>query len=143
MSNWLLLHYKLPAQPSAPRVFVWRKLKRLGAILANDVVWILPDTSRAAEQFQWLMAEIREMDGEAYLWRSSPVLGEQEENLVAQFTEQAEQAYSALLKKLDKKKPNLAILSREYQQISSQDYFHSALGQQVREKLLALRGGKE
>ncbi|MBI3160917.1 MAG: ChrB protein [Chloroflexi bacterium] len=142
MNTWLLLHYKIPAHPSALRVYAWRKLKRLGAILLNDVVWVLPDTPRTAEQFQWLAAEIRELGGEAHLWRSSPVLGVQEESLVEQFNGQAEWAYASLLKKLDGKKPNLAALSREYQQIASGDYFHSALGQQVRGKLLALRGGK-
>lgn len=142
MSAWLLLHYKLPAHPSALRVYAWRKMKRLGAILVTDVIWVLPDTPRAAEQFQWLTAEIQEMGGEAYLWRSSLVLGAQEEKLTAQFSQQVEREYASLLKKLEKKKPNLAALSREYQQIASQDYFHSALGRQVREKLLALRGGR-
>ncbi|MEW5939571.1 MAG: Chromate resistance protein ChrB [Chloroflexota bacterium] len=143
MSTWLLVHYKLPTHPSALRVYVWRKMKRLGAVLANDVVWVLPDTPRTAEQFQWLAAEIQEMGGEAYLWRSSLVLGAQEEKLTAQFIEQVKREYKALLKKLDKKNPNLAALSREYQQIASQDYFYSTLGQQVRERLLALRGGRE
>lgn len=143
MKNWLLLHYTLPSDPSARRVYIWRKLKRLGAILLNESVWVLPDLPRAAEQFQWLAAEIREMEGETYLWRSSLVLGAQEDDLIAQFNEQVERGYTSLLKKLDKRKPDLTALSREYQQITSGDYFHSTLGQQAREKLLALRGGKE
>jgi len=63
MITWLLLHYRLPAQPSALRVYIWRKLKRLSAILLNDAVWVLPDTPRTAEHFQWLAAEIQEMQG--------------------------------------------------------------------------------
>jgi hypothetical protein len=141
MKSWILLHYKLPARPSASRVYTWRKLKRLGAILLNESVWVLPDSPRTAEQFQWLAAEIVELTGEAYLWRSNLVLGIQEDGLVEKFTEQAGQSYKALLKKLGKKNPDLPALSREYQQIASRDYFHSTLGQQAREKLLALRGG--
>jgi len=37
MSTWLLLHYKLPTKPSALRVYTWRKLRRLGAILLHDL----------------------------------------------------------------------------------------------------------
>src|SRR5215212_4930534 len=68
MNTWLLLHYKLPTRPSALRVYIWRKLKRLGAILLNDAVWVLPDTPRTAEHFQWLAAEIQEMQGDVNLW---------------------------------------------------------------------------
>lgn len=143
MQNWLLLHYSLPTNPSARRVYVWRKLKRLGAILLNESIWILPDTSRTAEQMQWLTAEIQEMKGNAYLWRSHLVLGESEESLTHQFVEQVDVSYRELMKKVGKKNQNLSELSREYQQIADRDYFDSELGRQVREKFLSLRGGNQ
>ena len=143
MNTWLLLHYKLPAQPSALRVYVWRKLKRLGAILLNDAVWVLPDTPRTAEHFQWLAAEIQEMQGEVNLWRSNLVLGLQEEALIEQFKKQVDQEYKELLKKLSRKNPDFAKVSQVYQQIMGQDYFRSETGKQVKEKLLALRGETE
>ena len=37
--SWALLHYKIPPEPTARRVFVWRKLKRLGAILLHDAIF--------------------------------------------------------------------------------------------------------
>jgi hypothetical protein len=54
---WLLLLYKVARQPSARRVYIWRKLKRLGALLLHDAAWVLPATPRTREQFQWLAAE--------------------------------------------------------------------------------------
>lgn len=70
MNQWLLLVYKVPNEPSARRVYVWRKLKRLAALLLHDTVWILPATAYTREQFQWLAAEILEMEGgEAHLER--------------------------------------------------------------------------
>jgi len=42
------------------RVYIWRKLKRLGAVLFQDVVWVLPNAARILEQFQRLAAEIVE-----------------------------------------------------------------------------------
>jgi hypothetical protein len=123
-------------------VYVWRKLKRLGAILLHDAVWVLPDTPRTREQFQWLAAEIMEMGGEASLWESRLALGEPEGALVQQFTAQADAAYRAILKELDQDDSDLAALSRQYQQAAQGDYFQSPLGRRVREALVTARGGQ-
>ena len=48
---WLLLAYKVPRDPSAARVYVWRKLKKLGAVALQDAVWVLPSTPQTLEQF--------------------------------------------------------------------------------------------
>jgi Protein ChrB, N-terminal len=142
MTTWLLLHYKLPNKPSALRVYVWRKLKRLGAILIHEAVWVLPDLPRTAEQIQWLTAEIEEMGGEAYSWRANTILGESDEAITQQFNEQVDVVYSDLLKKLEKSRADLQEISRGYQQAATQDFFHSKLGLRVREKLTSKRGEK-
>jgi hypothetical protein len=142
MTSWLLLHYKLPNKPSALRVYTWRKLKRLGAILLHEAVWILPDQPRTAEQVQWLTAEIQEMGGEAYSWRASTILGEDDESITQQFKEQVDKIYADLLKKLEKPRADLQEISKQYQQAVAQDFFHSKLGLRVREKLTSRRGDK-
>lgn len=142
MNSWILLNYRLPARPSALRVYVWRKLKRLGAVLLNDAVWVLPDTPRTFEQFQWLATEIQEMQGTVNFWRASLVMGIPEDNLVELFTKEIDQEYKELLKKLSSKGADVSKLSREYQQIIGKDYFRTELGKQVRAKLLELRGEK-
>ncbi|HET6823750.1 MAG TPA: Chromate resistance protein ChrB [Anaerolineales bacterium] len=142
MTNWLLLHYKLPSKPSALRVYIWRKLKRLGAILLHEAVWVLPDQPRTAEQVQWLTAEIREMGGEAYSWRANIILGEDNESISQRFNEQVDKVYSDLLQKLEKPRADLQEISKQYQQVTAQDFFHSKLGLRVREKLTSKRGGK-
>lgn len=142
MSSWLLLHYKLPNKPSALRVYIWRKLKRMGAILLHEAVWVLPDFPRTAEQIQWLAAEIEEMGGNAFYWRASSLLEAQEEFILRQFQEQVDAVYSKLLKRLERSKPDLQEISREYQLAASQDFFHSKLGLLVREKLSSKRGEK-
>jgi uncharacterized protein Usg len=140
MNTWILINYKLPTHPSALRVYVWRKLKRLGAILLNDTVWVLPDTPRTAEHFQWLAAEIQEMKGQVNMWRANLVLGLSEDALIAQFKKQVDFEYKELLKKLSRKNRDLSRLSQEYQQIVAKDYFRSEVGLQVKQKLLELRG---
>jgi hypothetical protein len=139
-SYWLLLHYKLPTDPSALRVYIWRKLKRLGAMLLLDTTWVLPDTPRTREQFQWLAAEIGEMGGEAYFWLGQPALSGQDDELRRQFLAQVDESYKVLLEQLQQPGQDLEQISRQYQQTRNHDYFDSELGEQVREKLLALRG---
>jgi len=142
MTAWLLLHYKLPTKPSALRVYIWRKLRRLGAILLHEAVWVLPDLPRTAEQIQWLAAEIQEMGGNAYYWRANSVLGEHDESITQQFNEQVDKVYSDLLKRMEKPKADLQEISGQYQLSASQDFFHSKLGLRVREKLTSKRGEK-
>lgn len=141
--RWLLLLYKVARQPSARRVYIWRKLKRLGALLLHDALWVLPNTPRTREQFQWLAAEIGEMGGEAVFWDAQVVQGLSDATLVEQFTEQTAVDYRALLKALKAKHPNLAALALQYQQAKQQDYFPSPLGAQVEAAVRAARGDTE
>lgn len=140
MATWLLLHYKLPNKPSALRVYIWRKLKRLGAILLHEAIWVLPENPRTLEQVQWLTAEIQEMGGYAYNWRATTVLNEQDQAITQQFTEQVDAVYSDLLKRLEKPRANLQEISQLYQETAAKDFFHSELGIRVREKLTSKRG---
>ena len=142
MPAWLLLHYKLPPDPSALRVYIWRKLKRLGALLYQDAVWVLPNSEREKEQFQWLAAEIAEMGGEAALWQADLAMGEPEEQLIERFSGQVDPIYEQILEALQLSDADLEALARQYQQARSRDYFGSALGQRARQALLARGGGE-
>jgi hypothetical protein len=143
MQMWVVLVYKIPREPAAGRVYVWRKLKRLGALLAHDAVWLLPDTPWTREQFQWLAVEIRELGGEALVWESRMILPGQDEALVRQFMAEVDAAYQAILTALQQADADLSTLARQYQQVQTRDYFQSSLGQQVRAALLQVRGGEE
>ena len=139
MTTWLLLHYKLPNKPSALRVYIWRKLKRVGAILLHDAVWVLPENMRTVEQAQWLAAEIEERGGTAYYWRATTLWNQQDQAIVQQFNEQVDVTYSDLLKRLEKAGVNLQEISQQYQETAAKDFFHSQLGERVREKLTLKR----
>lgn len=139
-NKWLLLQHKLPAEPSAPRVYIWRKLKRLGALLLLDSTWVLPDTPRTLEHFQWLATEIIEMGGEALLWQSHLALAGQEDDLYQQFIAQVDDGYAILLADLQQPDPDFDHISRQYQNLKKRDYFNSGMGVQVREALIARRG---
>jgi DNA-binding transcriptional regulator PaaX len=140
--SWVLLVYKVPREPTALRAAVWRRLKRLGALLVHDAVWVLPATPWTREQFQWLAVEVAELGGDVQLWESRALLNGQEETLVQQFLEKVETIYRDILAELEQEDADLVALSRKYQQTRAQDYFQSALGIQVRDRLLAARGGQ-
>jgi hypothetical protein len=139
--SWVLLVYRIPREPTSSRATIWRKLKRLGALLLHDAVWVLPATPWTREQFQWLAVEIGELEGEAYLWESHLLLNGQEDALVRQFQARVDAAYQEVLDGLEQDDADLVALSRKYQQVRAQDYFHSEVGLQVRERLMSARGG--
>jgi hypothetical protein len=125
-------------------VYVWRKLKGMGAVLLQDSAWVLPATPRTREKMQWLATEIRDMEGGmATLWEAQEVFTGQTTDLVQQFSAGVDAAYQDILTKLAQPDADLAALSKQYQQTLAQDYFQSERGQQVREALLKRRGGDE
>jgi hypothetical protein len=136
----MLLAYDVPNRPTAGRVFVWRKLKKLGAVLTHGSLWILPATPQTREQLRWLAAEIAELNGQASVWESQLTFGD-EDGLIRQFCEAVEPGYSEILTNMKQKDRNLAAMSRRYQQLQAQDYFSSKLGQRVRNALIAAKGG--
>jgi hypothetical protein len=138
---WVLLVFKIPREPTASRAQVWRKLKRLGALLLHDAVWVLPATPSTREQFQWLAMEIGELEGEAYLWESHLLMSGQADALVQQFQARVDSVYQEILHELELGDADLVALSRTYQQVRAQDYFHSEVGIHVRERLMRARGG--
>ena len=141
MREWLLFLFSIPRQPTGPRVALWRKLKRLGALLLHDAVWVLPANTAAEEQFRWLAAEVVEAGGDALVWRARLALG-QDEALVERFAAQVDQPYAEILAELGRGGADLGALARRYQAVAAQDYFGSALGQRVREALLAAGDGR-
>ncbi|MDB5391741.1 MAG: hypothetical protein JWM11_7387 [Planctomycetaceae bacterium] len=139
--QWLLLVYKIPREPTSGRVYVWRKLKQLGAIALQDAAWVLPQTSRTQEQFQWLAAEITELRGEALLWEADQIYATDPDSLRLRFVEPVEAEYREILAALKGKDRDLAALSKRFQDVQVRDYFASELGRQTRKKLLAAGGG--
>jgi len=62
---WLLLVYTVPSNPSRKRAYVWRELKRLGAIYLRDGVAVLPARPELEEALAVIAERIDEYEGEA------------------------------------------------------------------------------
>jgi hypothetical protein len=140
--QWLLLAYRIPREPTAGRVYVWRKLKQLGAVALQDAVWVLPATSRTQEQFQWLAAEVVDLGGDVSLFTSELLFSNDAKSLREAFEQPIRERYQAILAALKRKKPDLSALSKQYVEAQARDYFPSDLGERVRTRLLEVKGGE-
>jgi DNA-binding transcriptional regulator PaaX len=138
--NWLFLIYKIPREPSALRVGVWRKLRSLGAVLTHDSVWVLPENSRNKEQFQWLTNDINQQSGSASVWVSKATLEGQDAVLEQAFLELVSPQYQELLLELEAENPDLVAISKRYQQVKALDHLKSKLGSMVQNALLKAKG---
>ena len=82
------------------------------------------------------------MKGQAFRAKSwQLLLNGQADALVQQFQARVDAIYQEILEELSQEDADLVALSRKYQQVRVQDYFHSALGTHVREHLMRARGG--
>lgn len=139
--KWLVLIYRIPREPTKGRVFVWRKLRQLGALAIQDASWVLPATDRCRENFQWLASEIIELGGESLLLEGELLIGNTDAALRERFEAPVRAAYEEILALLERREPDLAALSKKYQQTLVHDYFRCPLAEQVRMRLLSANGG--
>ena len=96
-SEWVQLAYRLPREPSTPRIAVWRRLRRLGAVQIVDGLVALPRDSRTQEQLEWLADEILEANGEATIWVATPGAAAQERALAQGMAAAVAAEYQALI----------------------------------------------
>jgi hypothetical protein len=134
VGQWVLLAYRLPREPSTPRIALWRALRRLGAVQVVDGLAALPADSRTREQFDWLADGVIEAGGEATVWLGRPGSAEQERVLAARMRDAVaveyrgvvEQAAVARRGPASARRRTLARLRRELRRVRRRDYFSAA-----------------
>jgi hypothetical protein len=94
--EWVLLSYRLPREPSTPRIAVWRKLKRLGVAQISDGLVALPADARTREQLEWVAEEITDGGGSAAIWLARPATRAQEDQLAQAMAAARAAEYQAL-----------------------------------------------
>lgn len=129
--QWVLLAYRLPREPSTPRIALWRKLKRLGVVQIGDGLVGLPLDSRTREALEWIAEEVLEAGGEAAIWLAASPSRRQErelasrmaEAIAAEYREVAEAAHAVAGEPPAVRRRTLARLRRELQRIRRRDFF--------------------
>lgn len=144
--EWVLLAYRIPREPSTPRITGWRKLRRLGAVQLVDGLAALPADPANREQLEWLADEVEAAGGEASVWLGQPGTRAQERALrermvaevsmeYAQVVDEARQARSA---DPVARRRTLARLRREVQRIRRRDHFPGRASEQAEAAMRAL-----
>lgn len=95
-ARWLLLIHQLPAKPAYARVKIWRRLKGLGAVTVKNSVYALPANAETREDFAWLVKEIAELDGEAFVCEALLVDGISDAEVQALFDSARDEDYGGI-----------------------------------------------
>lgn len=98
-TNWLLLIYKVPAEPSKFRVAIWRRIRSLGAVYLQNSICVLPTTTEHQRQFRMIQTDIDRAGGEAVIFETLALDTKQEERVVAYFKHDRDQDYEEFLDK--------------------------------------------
>lgn len=143
---WVLLCYRVPREPSAPRIAIWRKLKRLGVAQLGDGLVGLPADARTREQLEWIAGDVTEAGGSAGVWLARPATVAQERELAvamaaaraAEYAAVASQAAAARMAGAPARAAALRRLRAELRRITRRDYFPPAVREQARAAVEAL-----
>src|SRR5580765_5476258 len=95
--RWVLLSYRLPREPSTPRIAVWRRLRRLGALQLVDGLVALPLDPHTREALEWVAEEVEQAGGEATVWLAQPAASTDERALARRLAEAAAADYRSVI----------------------------------------------
>jgi hypothetical protein len=125
-SQWVFLGYRLPREPSTPRITLWRKLKRLGVAQILDGLVALPLDARNREQLEWLADEVLQSGGSASVWKVEPSTRRQERELVTQMQSAVDAEYDKVIEEVEATTASARSVKRlraEVRRIERRDYF--------------------
>jgi hypothetical protein len=98
-TSWLLLTYKVPPEPAAKRVALWRRLKGMGAVYLQNGVCLLPKTDDHVRRLKMLENDVVEAKGESVILETVALDRAQEEKVLARFKADRDEEYREFLDK--------------------------------------------
>ena len=154
--GWMVFSYSLPSKSSSsPRVTLWRRLQRLGAVTPKAGVYVLPDRDECVEAFQWLAQEVQQAKGEAVVMRVERFEGLSDPQIIELFRDSCRKRYSMIeteaaelgkdLRSTKKSTNSAELLERleklrkKYAEVAQVDFFESPEGSTVALKLRGIQ----
>ncbi|TJW07611.1 MAG: chromate resistance protein ChrB [Mesorhizobium sp.] len=156
--SWLLLTYKVPPEPAAKRIALWRRLKGMGAVYLQNGVCLLPKTDDHVRRLKMLENDVSEMRGESVILETIALDRVQEEKVVARFKADRNEQYREFLGRcadfekeiakeiainkftyaeLEEEDTDLKKLQGWLEKIKKLDFYGAALAEEATERLRA------
>jgi len=101
-SNWLVISYNLPAEPSRHRVAAWRALKRMGAINIQQSMWVMPRSAENSAAMQKLAQDISAAGGESVLMESVFFRKADEDQIISLYNALRDEEYGEFVSECEK-----------------------------------------
>ena len=160
MNKWILLIHQIAQDSPNLRVKIWRNLKKHGAVLFKNAVYMLPYSDEHEEIMQWLCNQIKEGGSDASLFITESLDKKQDEEIMKSFHEICDKEYILLievcdaeLKKITQREDTEGIsesLVHEYKRklneilksaddISKIDFFHAPQKEILLQKIASLQ----
>lgn len=148
--NWLVFSYSLPSKAqSSPRVTLWRRLRRFGAISVKTGIYVLPAKDECLEALQWLAQEVQQAQGEALIIHVEQFDGLTNEQLIELFREARQAEYAEIeaqaqalektitadVKEREQITDKLTKLRKRYEEVLRLDFFDCPSAQEVATQL--------
>jgi len=146
----VLLSYRVPREPSTPRIAVWRALKRLGVAQLGDGLVALPADARTREHLEWVAEQVTDAGGEASIWLAHPASVGQERQLAARMAAARAEEYATVLAEAEAARSadpatmaaTVRRLRGELRRITRRDYFPPAERDRAHAAVTALAAGQ-
>ncbi len=100
--RWLLLIYRVKAESSARRTYVWRQLRQLGAVYLQQAVAVVPDRPELRVRLDQVGQKIRAFGGEASLLETASPTEGWEAELIARFNAARDAEYEEVIDSVER-----------------------------------------
>lgn len=139
-----MLAYRLPREPSTPRIALWRTLRRIGAVQVLDGLVGLPLDARTRERMEWLAEDVRDAGGQASVWLGEPASRAHQRELEASVREAVAADYRQVIEAAragDRR--TVARLRRTLERIDARDWLGVPERKRAHRAVEALAGPAE
>src|SRR4051812_47500184 len=143
--RWLVLIHQVPPKPDYFRVKIRRRLEKLHAAALKNSVYVLPNSTEAVEDFEWLAREIDEMGGSALLAECAFISGISDEEIEAMLQMELgkeDESLSHTPEKVDAGRTWVTRTDVHVDRIASAWLIKRFIDKQARFKFVAARGYK-
>jgi hypothetical protein len=137
--KWLFLVHQIHTPNSRERVMVWRAIKKTGAVLYRNSVYVLPYGKERLEDFQWVSQQINDSKGEASVFVSHAESQKEDTALETLFRKARTEDYASLIRTGGRLRTRIHSGKKRKRWLDSQrSLFHKEINQ-LREELEEIR----